>query len=185
MKGLFMVSYSSINEYLDGFFLSDLDTQSQVRNMRDSLKLALANLLDGDVITTSGNNVEADHYMTRASSLVDVLENEYSFPIEHKDVSTLSELTGKATIQTVYYIKSDVIAELRCNAKAVFSRQGKIILVRREARTEKLTRSLISKVGGPSNAVMYVLKHHVKDDDVRLEIIQSQIDAILSEKSYR
>ncbi len=180
-----MRNSSVINEYLDDFFLNDLDTQSLVRDMRPSLKVALAYLLDGCVLTTSGNNVDADYYLPRASSLVDALENEHSFPIEHKDVSTSSDLTGKTTVQTVYYIKPEVISELKCNAKAVFSRQESVILIRREARAEKLTRSLVFKVGGTSNAVMRVFRHHFKDDDARLDIIQSQIDEILNDKSYR
>lgn len=180
-----MANSPVINKIINEFFLNDPDTLSLIHDMRPSLKVALAYLLDGKVITTSGNNVEADHYLTRASSLVDALENAYGFPIEHKDVTTSSDLTGKSTIQTVYYIKPEVIGELKRDAKAVFAKQESIILVRREARTQKLTRSLVLKVGGTSNALMRVFQHHFKGDDEKLKIIKAQVDEILNDKSYR
>lgn len=179
-----MANSPLINKIINEFFLNDSDTLSLVHDMRPSLRVALAYLLDGKVISTSGNNVDADHYLTRASSLVDVLENTYRFPIEHKDVTTSSDLTGKSTIQTVYYIKPEIIGELKCDAKAVFAKQEATISIRREARTQKLTRSLVVKVG-TSNALMRIFQHHFKGDPEKLKGIKTQIDEILNDKSCR
>lgn len=118
----------------------------QTSKMSACYLFPLAALCQGKTLTTTGNSIDANYKITRASAVIRHLRKFYAIPIQRRIIMTTTRTGGNAK-QALFYISKEDLSELEANPEAVFRRQLLKMKADTNAQALKKLHNLVQELG--------------------------------------